>query len=96
MIDNKAAKSQCQSGTDTVASAPYLRSKSYCESKIYAGLMWLDLVSGTENGSDMATKQIRDTAEFLKKDGILCGKAPFLFESAEVTRILLKYKSPFR
>ena len=44
----------------------------------------------------MATKQIRDTAEFLKKDGILCGKAPFLFESAEVTRILLEQKSSSR
>jgi len=58
--------------------------------------MWLDLVPGTENGNGIATKQIRDTAEFLIKGGIFCGKAPFLFESAEVTRILLKYKSPFR
>ena len=65
-----------------------MRSK-YRESKIYVVLMWLDLVPGTENRSDMATKQIRDTVEFIKTDGILCGKAPFLFESAEVTRILL-------
>ena len=28
------------------------------------------------------------TAEFEKKDGVLSGTAPFLFESAEVTRIL--------
>jgi len=89
-IDNKAAKRQCESGTDSMASAPYLRCKSYCESKIYGGLMWLDLVHGTENGSDMGTKQIRSTAEFVKKDGVLCGSAPFLFESAEVTRILKK------
>ena len=40
-----------------------------------------------------ATKKIRDTTEFLKKDHVLCGKAPFLFESAEVMRIHLKQKS---
>ena len=57
-IDNKGAKKQCESGTDTVASAPYLRCKSYCESKIYAGLLWLDLVSGEQIGADMGTKQI--------------------------------------
>ena len=52
-IDNKGAKKQCESGTDTVASAPYLRCKSYCESKIYEGLLWLDLVPGEQNGADM-------------------------------------------
>jgi hypothetical protein len=38
----------------------------------------------------MGTKQICDTAEFVKKDGVLSGTAPFLFESEEVTSILLK------
>lgn len=88
-IDNKGAKKQIESGTDTVASAPYLRSKSYCEDKIYSGLMWMDLVPGEENGADLGTKQVRDTAEFVKKDGIISGFKPFLFESAEVTRMLL-------
>jgi len=87
-IDNKAAMKQCESGTDTAASAPYLRSKAYCESKIYSGLMWLDFVPGCDNSADMGTKQIRSTAEFERKDGVLSGTAPFLFESAEVTRIL--------
>ena len=32
LIDNKAAKRQCVSGADSMASAPYLRCKSYCES----------------------------------------------------------------
>jgi hypothetical protein len=86
-IDNKGAKTQCASGTDTVASAPYLRCKSYCESKIYAGLMWLDLVPGEQNVADMGTKQIRDTSEFIRKDGILSGQAPGMFPSAEVLRI---------
>ena len=89
-IDSKAGKFQCESGTDTAVSAPYLRCKSYCESKIYAGLMWLDLVPGEENGADMGTKQIRDTSEFVRKDGVLCGAVPRLFESAEVALIKLK------
>lgn len=88
-IDNKAAKKQCESGTDTVASAPYLRSKAYCESKIYAGLLWLDFVPGCDNGADMGTKQIPFIPEFEKKDGVLSGTAPFLFESEEVTKLLL-------
>jgi hypothetical protein len=86
-IDNKGAKKQCESGTDTVASAPYLRCKSYCESKIYEGLLWLDLVPGEQNGADMGTKQIRDTSEFIRKDGLLSGRVPSMFPSAEVLHI---------
>ena len=85
-IDNKGAKKQCESGTGTVASAPYLRCKSYCESKTYAGLLWPDLVPGEENGADMGTKQIRDTPEFVRKGGLLTGRAPYLFSSAQVLR----------
>jgi hypothetical protein len=90
LIDNKGAKRQIESGTDTAASAPYLRSKCYAECKLYSGLMWLDLVPGEKNGADMATKQVRDTAEFKEKDGIISGSRPFLHESAEITRILKK------
>jgi hypothetical protein len=85
-----AAQKQCESGTGTVASAPYLRSKAYCESKIYAGLLWLDIVPGCDNCADMGTKQIPLIPEFEKKDGVLSGTAPFLFESEEVTQLLLK------
>jgi hypothetical protein len=60
-IGNKAAKGQFESGTDR-ASAPYLRSEAYFESKIYAGLMWLDIAPGGENSADMGTKPIRFTA----------------------------------
>jgi hypothetical protein len=90
MIDNKGAKRQIESGTDTVASAPYLRSKNYAECKIYSGLMWMDLVPGEKNGADLATKQVRDTAEFKEKGGIVSGKQPFLYESAEVNRMIGK------
>jgi hypothetical protein len=48
-IDNKAAKKQCESGTDTMASAKYLCSKAHCESKIFTGLLWLDSVPGRDN-----------------------------------------------
>ena len=43
---------------------------------IYGGLMWLDLANGSVNPADMGTKQIRDTAEFLMKDGILRWHGP--------------------
>ena len=64
-VDNKEGKKQFKSGTDTVASAPYLRCKSYFESKIYTDLLWLDLIPSGKNGADMGTKQIRDTSEFM-------------------------------
>ena len=79
MHRQQGGKKQCESGTGTVASAPYLRCKSYCESTIYAGLLWLDLVPGVENGADMGTKQNRNTPEFLRKDGLLSGRALYLY-----------------
>ena len=87
MIDNKGAKKQCESGTDTVASAPYLRSRSYAESKIYSGLMFLDLVPGDENPSDLGTKQVRSTDEFKRKVKVVSGKEPHLYMSAGVIKI---------
>ncbi len=49
--------------------------------------MWIDHVPGEENPADMATKQVRDTAEFEKKNGVISGERPFLYESAEVAGI---------
>jgi hypothetical protein len=92
LIDNKAAKKQIESGVDTSASASYLKSKRYCESKVYSGLMWLDFIPGVENFSDVGTKQVRDTTEFLRKDGVLTGKAPHMFETEEVALMLLERK----
>ena len=70
LIGNIAAKHQSSSGTAPATSAPYVRCRSYCESIIYGGLMWLDLVHGLVDPADRGTKQIRDTAEFLIKDQI--------------------------
>jgi hypothetical protein len=86
-IDNKGAKAQCESGTDSAASAPYLRSKRYTESKIYSGLMFLDLVPGGDSPSDLGTKQVRSTAEFQMKTGVLSGKEPHLYMSAAVLKM---------
>ena len=86
MIDNKGAMTQCASGTDSVASAPYLRSKRYAESKIYSGLMFLDLVPGGDNPSDLGTKQVRSTAEFKAKVNVISGREPQLYMSAGVLK----------
>jgi hypothetical protein len=52
--------------------------------------MWLDFVPGSDNSADMGTKQIRSVAEFNKKDGVLTGTSPFLFESAAVSELMTK------
>ena len=88
MIDNKGAKHQVECGADSASSAPYARCRSYVEDAIYSGLLWMDLVPGEENPADMATKQVRSTAEFQKKNGILCGSEPDLYVSAEIARML--------
>ena len=92
LIDNKAAKKQIESGVDSSASAPYLKSKRYCESKVFSGLMWFDYIPGVQNFADVGTKQVRDTTEFLKKDGILSGHAPYMFETEELSLLLSEGK----
>ncbi len=93
MVDNKGAKKQVEAGADSAASAAYIRDKRYAESKIYAGLMWMDHVPGEENPADMATKQVRDTSEYNKKSGVISGDGPFLFESAEISAIKRKVET---
>ena len=88
LIDNSTAKKQMDSGADTMSSSSYLKPKRYCESKYYAGLLWFDLVPGTVNFADVGTKQVRDSQEFLGKNGVLTGQQPFFYESAEVSRLL--------
>ena len=90
MVDNKGAKKQVEAGADNAASAAYIRCKRYAESKIYSALMWMDHVPGEENPADMATKQVRDTSEFEKKNGVISGEKPYLFESAEIAAIKRK------
>lgn len=87
MVDNKGAKRQVEAGADNTSSAPYIKCKKYAESKVYEGLMWLDYVPGEKNPADMATKQVRSTAEFEEKNGVISGEKPFLFESTEIAKM---------
>ena len=88
LIDNSTAKKQMDSGAGTMSSSSYLKSKRYCESKVYAGLLWFDLIPGAVNIADVGTKQVRDTQEFLRKNGVLTGQCPFLCETEEGARLL--------
>ena len=87
MIDSKSGFSQVSNGTDTRASAPYKRAQAYTEEKVCNGLMWMDLIPGIHNPSDMASKQPKSVPDFEWKNGVLSGSSPTLFESAEVIRI---------
>jgi hypothetical protein len=53
--------------------------------------MRLDIFPGGENSAEMGTKQFHFTAEIAKKGEVFSCTAPFLFESEEITRILLKH-----
>jgi len=64
LIDNSTAKKQMDSGAGTMSSSSYLKYKRHCESKVYAGLLWFDLVPGAVNIADVGTRQVRDTQEF--------------------------------
>ena len=88
LIDNKSAKRQIESGIDTAASAAYLKYKRYAESKVYAGIVWFDYVPGEVNFADLCTKQVRDTTEFLRKDGVASGAHPSMFESEAMMQFL--------
>ena len=90
LIDNTTAKKQMENGIDSVASASYLKHRRYVESRVYSGLLWFDYIPGCENFADVGTKQVRDTAEFLYKDGIISGHAPTMFETEEISIALQK------
>ena len=92
MTDNKGAKKQVEAGADGPASAAYLRSRKYAESKVYEGLLWLDHVPGEKNPADLATKQVRDISEFNEKNGVISGESPFLYESAQIAELKRKLR----
>jgi histone deacetylase 1/2 len=88
LIDNVTAKKQVENGVDTPAAASYHKHVRYVESRVYSCLLWFDPVPGSENYADVGTKQVRDTAEFLRKDGIISGCAPSMYETEEMTLAL--------
>ena len=89
MIDNKGAEKLCESGKDSAASAPYLRSKRHTESKIYSGLMFPDLVPRviTHRNWGRSKCAARSTSEFKRKVKVLSGQEPHLYVSAGLLKI---------
>ena len=85
LIDNTTAKKQMENGIDSLASASYLKHRRYVESRVYSGLLWFDHIPGSENFADLGTKQVRDTAEFLRKDGVISGRSPAMYETEEMS-----------
>jgi hypothetical protein len=88
MVDSQGAKAQVDHGMDSKKCAPFKRAQFYVEDAQHSGLIWLDLVPGEHNPSDILTKQCRKISEFAHKNGIMSGSAPELFESAAVARVL--------
>ena len=41
-------------------------------------MIWLDLVPGKQNPSDILTKQPGNIAELEYKNGVMCSSAPYL------------------
>ena len=88
MVNSQGAKAQAETGKDAKRCASYKRAHFYAEDAVGSSLLWLDLVPGAHNPSDLLTKQPGNIAEFQYKNGVMCGAAPQLYESAEVLKIL--------
>ena len=88
--DSKPVISQLQHGMDShtrkVASCELAH--FYVEDALDSGLIWLDFIPGTQNPSDLLTKNTANIADFDRKVGILNGSAPYLYESSTVRKIL--------
>jgi hypothetical protein len=68
--------------------APFKRAQFYAEDALHSGRIWLDLVPGAHNPSDILTKQCRKIADHTYKNGVLSGSQPHLYESAAVAQVL--------
>jgi hypothetical protein len=88
MVDSQGAKAQVDHGMDSKKCASFKRSQFYVEDAQHSGRIWLDLVPGEHNPSDILTKQCRKIDEHVYKNGILSGSNPVMFESAAVARVL--------
>ena len=89
-MDNQTAIKHVAKGADVPAAAPYLRHKRMIEEKVYRGLFWFDFLHGKNNIADILTKQVRSLPEFQLKDGVISGTAPKIYETENVSRVLLK------
>ena len=88
MVDSQGAWAQVDHGMDSKKCAPFKRAHFYAEDALHSGKIWLDLVPGPENPSDILTKQCRKIEEYTYKTGILSGSAPATFLSATVGKVL--------
>ena len=74
LIEKTTAKKQMENGIDSVASATYLKSRRYVESRVYSGLLWFDYIPGCENFADVGSKQVRDTEKICVRMGSFQGE----------------------
>jgi len=88
MVDSQAAQAQVDHGMESKKCASFKRAHFYVEDALHRGRIWLDLVPGPHNPSDILTKQCRKISEHTYKNGVLSGSHPLLFETATVARIL--------
>ena len=73
---------------DSQKCASYKRAQFYAEEAADQGLMWLDFIPGQHNPSDVLTKHVGGIQEYVYKNGVLCGSAPLLYETAAVRVVL--------
>jgi hypothetical protein len=88
LVDSQGAKAQVEHGMDSKKCASFKRMQFYVEDAQHSGRIWLDLVPGGHNPSDILTKQCRKISEHVYKNSILNGSDPVMFESAAVARVL--------
>ena len=63
-------------------------SQTYVEDKVNAGEVWVDKVPTDVNIADIFTKSVEPGHKFIGLRDIAVGKAPYLYVSPEVERIL--------
>ena len=73
---------------ETAKSANFKRSQTYVEDKVNAGEVWVDKVPTDVNIADIFTKNVEPGHKFIGLRDIAVGKAPYLYVSPEVERIL--------
>ena len=73
---------------ETAKSANFERPQTHVEDKVKAGEVWVDKVPTDVNIADIFTKSVEPGHKFIGLRDIAVGKAPYLYVSPEVERIL--------
>ena len=77
---SSAAIAQVKYGMDSQKFASYKRAQLYAEEAVDQGLLWLDLIPGEYNPSDVPTKHPGSIQEYAYKADVLCGARLFLMK----------------